>query len=241
MLKQWLIEYSHDVINGEIMACQKHKWACERFLRDMDREGTKGFPFVFDEDKAIRFFEWMNLFRHTKGVLVGERIEPHDIQYFVFGNIYGWVHKDTGRRRFRKAYWQVGRKNAKSQTLGCVATYEAMAIGEGMSEVYIGATKTEQAKIVWKEAKSMLDGCPELQGKYKIAYGVITHLRTDSIIRPLSKEDRKTGDGLNPQAAIIDEYHAHETDEIYNVLDSGMVARPQPLLMVITTAGDVGG
>jgi phage terminase large subunit-like protein len=239
--KQWMIHYCHDVLSGEVIACQKHKWACQRFLRDVDRAGTDAFPYMFDEDKALRFFEWMNLFRHTKGVLKGERIEPHEIQVFVFGNIYGWVHKDTGYRRFRKAYWQVGRKNAKSQSLAAVATYEAMAFGEGMSEVYIGATKSEQAQIVWKEAKAMLDGSPELQGKYKVAYGRITHIRTDSVIRPLSKEDRKTGDGLNPQAAIIDEYHAHDTTEIYDVLDSGMVARPQPLLMTITTAGDVNG
>ncbi|WP_438446121.1 terminase large subunit [Gorillibacterium sp. sgz5001074] len=236
-----MIHYCHDVLNGEVMACTKHKWACERFLRDVEHEGTAAFPYAFDEDKAMRFMEWMSLFRHTKGVLQGERIEPHEIQVFIFGNIYGWVHMTTGRRRFRKAYWQVGRKNAKSQSLAAVATYEAMAYGEGMSEVYIGATKSEQAQIVWREAKAMLDGCPELDGKYKVAYGRITHLKTDSIIRPLSKEDRKTGDGLNPQAAIIDEYHAHETTEIYDVMDSGMVARPQPLLMVITTAGDVSG
>lgn len=236
-LKQWMIHYCHDVINGKVIACQKHVWACMRFLRDIEREGTDEFPFIFDEDKALRFFEWMHLFRHTKGVLRGKRIEPHEIQVFIFGNIYGWVHHETGYRRFRKAYWQVGRKNAKSQSLAVVATYECMALGENMSEVYIGATKTEQAKIVYNEAAAMLKGCPELQGKYREAYGRITHLRSDSVLRPLSKEDRKTGDGLNPQCAIIDEYHAHETSEILDVLDSGMIARSQPLTMIITTAG----
>nr|WP_211750362.1 terminase TerL endonuclease subunit [Paenibacillus sp. Marseille-Q4541] len=236
-----MIHYCHDALNGIFPACIKHKQACERFLRDIDRSGSSGFPYIFDEDKAMRFFEWLSLFRHTKGVLKGERIEPHDIQVFVFGNIYGWVDPITGYRRFRKAYWQVGRKNAKSQSLAGVASYEAMAFGEGMSEVYIGATKTEQAKIVYKETKAMLDQCPELKGKWKEAYGRITHLKTESVIRPLSKDDGKTGDGLNPQAAIIDEYHAHETTEIYDVLDSGMVARPQPLLMTITTAGDING
>ncbi|WP_240923488.1 terminase TerL endonuclease subunit [Paenibacillus sp. RUD330] len=240
-LKHWMIHYCHDVLKGDVPACVKHKQACERFLRDIDRSGTSAFPYVFDEDKAMRFFEWMSLFRHTKGVLKDQRIEPHDIQVFVFGNIYGWIDPETGYRRFRKAYWQVGRKNAKSQSLGCVATYEAMAFGEGMSEVYIGATKTEQAKIVYRESKAMLANCPELAGKWKEAYGRITHLKTESVIRPLSKDDGKTGDGLNPQAAIIDEYHAHETTEIYDVLDSGMVARPQPLLMTITTAGDING
>ena len=237
MIKQFLIDYSLDVLDGEVIACQKHKWACQRFLRDVEREGTDDFPYIFDDEKALRFFQWMNLFRHTKGILVGEKIEPHEIQYFVFGNIYGWVHKDTGYRRFKKAYWQVGRKNAKSQSLSCVASYEAMAFGENMSEVYCAATKKDQAKIVWKETKAMLDGCPELKGKYKVAYGEIVHPKSQSIIKPLSKQDGKTGDGLNPQCGIIDEYHAHETDEIYEVIDSGMVARAQPLLMIITTAG----
>lgn len=236
-LKQWLIDYSHDVIEGRIIACQKHKWACMRFLRDIEREGTDEFPFVFDEKKALRFLNWMTLFKHTKGVLKDQHIQPHEIQIFVFGNIYGWVHKDTDYRRFKKAYWQVARKNAKSQSLACVGTYETMAFGENMSEVYVGATKTEQAKIVWKEAEAMLDGCPELQGKYEVKYGAIHHPKSRSIFRALSKEDRKTGDGLNPQCGIIDEYHAHETDEIYNILDSGMIARAQPLLMIITTAG----
>ncbi|NNV07784.1 terminase large subunit [Geobacillus sp. MMMUD3] len=236
-LKQWLIDYSYDVIDGRVIACQKHKWACLRFLRDIEREGTDAFPYIFDETKAMRFLKWMTLFKHTKGVLKGQHIRPHEIQVFVFGNIYGWVHKDTDYRRFKKAYWQVGRKNAKSQSLACVASYEAMAFGENMSEVYIGATKTEQARIVWKETEAMLAGCPELKGKYEVKYGAIHHLKSRSIIRPLSKEDRKTGDGLNPQCGIIDEYHAHETDEIYNILDSGMIARAQPLLMIITTAG----
>lgn len=236
-LKQWLIDYSHDVIDGRVIACQKHKWACMRFLRDIEREGTDDFPYIFDETKAMRFLKWMTLFKHTKGVLKGQHIRPHEIQVFVFGNIYGWVHKDTDYRRFKKGYWQVGRKNAKSQSLACVASYEAMAFGESMSEVYIGATKTEQARIVWKETEAMLAGCPELKGKYEVKYGAIHHPKSRSIIRPLSKEDRKTGDGLNPQCGIIDEYHAHETDEIYNIIDSGMIARAQPLLMIITTAG----
>jgi len=211
MLKQWLIDYCHDVLNGDIIACQKHKWACRRFLRDVEREGTDEFPYVFDEEKALRFLKWMTLFKHTKGKLAGKHIEPHPIQIFVFGNIYGWVHKDTGLRRFKKGYWQVARKNAKSQSLACVGSYEAFAFGENMSEVYIGATKTEQSKIVWNEIKAQIQGCDFLKGKYKIAYGKIEHLKSGSFIAALSKDAGKTGDGLNVQCGIIDEYHAHPT------------------------------
>jgi phage terminase large subunit-like protein len=237
MLKQWLIDYCHDVLNGYIIACQKHQWACRRFLRDIEREGTDEFPYVFDEEKALRFLNWMTLFKHTKGKLAGQRIEPAPIQVFVFGNIYGWVHTETGLRRFKKAYWQVARKNAKSQSLACVGSYEAFAFGESMAEVYIGATKTEQSKIVWNEIKAQIQGCDFLKGKYKIAYGKIEHLKSGSFIAALSKDAGKTGDGLNVQCGIIDEYHAHPTSEIYDVLVSGMGARPQPLMMIITTAG----
>lgn len=232
-----LIEYCQAVLADEINACQKHKWACRRFLDDLDRQGTDEFPYVFALEKALHFLNWMKLFRHRKGILQGQRIEPHIIQKFIFGNIYGWLHKETGYRRFNKAYWQVGRKNAKSQSLSCVGSYELMVLGEGTSEVYCAATKTDQAKIVWEETEAMLNACRELKGKYKIAYGRIIHLKSGSVMRALSKEDRKTGDGLNPQCGIIDEYHAHETSEIYDIIDSGMGARPQPLLMIITTAG----
>lgn len=232
-----LIQYSKDCIADTRHVCQKHRWACERFLNDLKKSGTKEFPYIFDEEKALRFFEWAALHKHTKGVLAGEPIEFTPIQRFIFGNVYGWIHQDTGLRRFRKAYWQVARKNAKSQSLAIVGDYELMALGEPMSEVYIGATKSMQAKIIYNEVVAMLKRCPLLKGKWHESYGVIRHPKSDSILRALSKDDGKTGDGLNPQCGLIDEYHAHPTDEILEVINTGMVARRQPLLFIITTAG----
>ena len=232
-----LIQYSKDCIADTRHVCQKHRWACERLLTDLKQSGTKEFPYIFDEEKALRFFEWAALHKHTKGVLAGEPIEFTPIQRFIFGNVYGWVHQDTGLRRFRKAYWQVARKNAKSQSLAIVGDYELMALGEPMSEVYIGATKSMQAKIIYNEVVAMLKRCPLLKDKWHESYGVIRHPKSDSILRALSKDDGKTGDGLNPQCGLIDEYHAHPTDEILEVINTGMVARRQPLLFIITTAG----
>jgi phage terminase large subunit-like protein len=232
-----LIEYSEQVINGDIVACQKHKWACQRFLFDLEREGTGEFPYIFKPELGERFLDWMRLFKHRKGVLAGEHIEPHIIQKFIFGNIYGWVHMRTGLRRFRKAYWQVARKNAKSQSLGTVGSYEASAFGESSAEVYCAATKKDQAKLVWEEIEGMILSHPQLKDRFKVAYGTITHLKSGSIIKPLSKEDRRTGDGTSPSTFIVDEYHAHDTSEIYDIGDSGMGARSQPLMMIITTAG----
>jgi len=232
-----LIKYSEQVLNDDIVACEKHKWACQRFLNDIEKEGTKEFPYIFDEALGQRFLDWFSEFKHRKGILAGQYIEPHIIQEFIFGNIYGWIHQDTGLRRFKKAYWQVGRKNAKSQSLGAVGSYESSAFGELSAEVYCAATKKDQAKIVWEEIEGMIMGHSHLRNSFKVAYGTITHLKSGSIVRPLSKEDSKTGDGYSPQCGIIDEYHAHPTSEMYDIIDSGMGARAQPLMMIITTAG----
>jgi len=234
--------YCNNILKDKPLSCQKHKWACERFLRDLDRQGTKKFPYVFNQVKAKQFINWCSLFKHTKGILVGEFIDLYHtpILLFIFSNIYGWYHKDTGHRRFNKVYWQVARKNAKSQMLALVGTYELMAFDEKheeVNEIYCAATKSEQAKIVFKEAVYMLNRCPEVQEYYKYVNGQLIHTASDSFMRVLSEEDRKTGDGLNPKCGIIDEYHAHDTSEIYDVIDSGMGSRHNPLIIMITTAG----
>ena len=138
-----LIKYSEDVISGEMISCQKHKWACQRFLNDLKKQGTKDFPWIFDEYKAVDFLDWMGFFKHTKGPLAGTLKIPEPIEKFIFGQIYGWIHKDTGFRRFRKAYWQVARKNAKSQDQAILGLYEMSAFGEPTAEVYVAATKSK--------------------------------------------------------------------------------------------------
>lgn len=229
--------YCKKVIGGKEPACKKHVWACQRFLRDIDKQKTKGFLYRFDQERAERFLSWMNLFEHTKGPLAGTLKVPEPIEKFIFANIYGWVHKKTGYRRFRNAYWQVARKNAKSQDLAMVATYELAAMEESSSEVYIAATKKEQTKYVWEEAERIVRRCDLLRDKFHTKYGVMYHDRSDSAFTRMTEEDKKKGDGGNPQCGIIDEYHAHETDEFYNILTSGMKTRTQPLLIIITTAG----
>lgn len=237
-LLEKLKKYCADVESGNIVACKKHKQSCMRFISDCVRSESGEFPYAFIEERAELFFAWMRMFKHRKGILAGQVIEPSPIQEFIFGNVYGWYHRDTGRRRFNKCYWQVARKNAKSQTLAIVGLFETMVFCKGeTAEVYCAATKTEQAKIVWDEAVAMLKSQRDLDRQYTVKYGRITRVDTGSVMRPLSEEDRRTGDGLHPQCGIIDEYHAHETSEIYDVIDSGMGARLDPLLVIITTAG----
>ncbi|MBM7598479.1 phage terminase large subunit-like protein [Virgibacillus halotolerans] len=203
----------------------------------MNRIGNDDFPYIFDEQEALKFMLWMTLFKHKKGRLSGTYIDPHPIQRFVYGNIYGWRHKDTGHRRFNYLYWQKGRKNAKSQGLAMVGSYDLMALGEQGAEVYCAATKTKQSKLVWDEAKWMLQNSSDLQGKFRVANGEIQHPKSDSKMAYLSKEDGKTGDGTHPLTGIVDEFHLMPTTEIKDVLETGMIGRDNALLAIITTAG----
>ena len=241
MILKEIKKYCNDVRVGEILACQKHKWACQRFEDDLEKSKTPEYPYRFDEAKAERFFLWMEMFDHSKGPLAGQKKIPEPIEKFIFGQIYGWVSKTTGYRRFRYVYYQVARKNAKSQDLAILGTYEMSAMEESCAEILVAACKKEQTKYVWEEADLIIRRCkklnPPICDRFKTVYGIIRHLKSDSTFARMSEEDKKKGDGSNPQCGIIDEYHAHETDEYLNVLTSGMKTRVQPLLIIITTAG----
>lgn len=233
---QELTEYCNDRINGKKIACKKEIQACQRFLRDIENQNTEKFPYEWLEDEAQKIVDWFALLRHSKGVLEKQPIILNTWQKFCLCNVYGWYHVKTGYRRFRKAFVEVARKNTKSQMMGGVALYEISAFGVNASEGFCLGTKMKQSRIVFKEAKLMLNNSP-LKNKFKISRDSIQHLKSDSILVPVSKEEGKDGDGSNPQFGCIDEYHQHPTDEMYSVMVTGMKARPEPLLMIITTAG----
>lgn len=224
-------DYVQKVVNGRIVACKKHKWACERYLKDKNNQ-----DYYFDKEELLRFYVWSRQFKHRAGVLSNQIIELTDFQLFVCGNLFCWKNKSTKLRKYRKAYIQLARKNAKSQLLGLIGGYETFLTQE-QSETYLCGWDKEQSSIVYREILFQLSGCERLKGKFKDSYGKITSTRDGSFIKPLSREARNTGDGTNPSLGIIDEYHAHKTSEIYDVILSGMVARPQPLIVIITTAG----
>lgn len=240
---QELTQYCDRIISGEIVACKKHKWACMRFLCDLNKAGTDAFPWILEEDRAEKYFDWMRLFKHRKGPLAGKPKEPIAYEKFVYGNIYGWVHKDTKLRRFRRTYEQLGRKNAKSQDKAIQALYEISAFGEPSAEAYVAATKKEQTRFVWGEASWLYKNSDLLQDKFVTKFDqelmqvIIRHKKSDSFFSRLSKDDKKTGDGANPHFMVLDEYHLHETTEYYDLATSGMKTRAQPLLSIITTAG----
>ncbi|MBP3380692.1 MAG: terminase large subunit [Ruminococcus sp.] len=237
-IRQELTEYARQCIDGSIISCTKHKWACMRFLSDMERlADDKEYPYTWSEPEAQRIVDWFFLLRHSKGVLAGKPITLTTAQKFSLCQIYGWRRKSDGLRRFNKSFKEVARKNAKSQEEAGVILYE-MSYGsvknKEINECYCAGTKREQSKIVFNECANLLKGSP-LAVKFKCGKQLIEHIKTGSFLKALSKEDGQKGDGTNPAVLVLDEYHQHATTEFYDLAIGSNTK--EPLLMIITTAG----
>ena len=231
-----LSDYARHCIEDPIHNGQKHRWACERFLRDLDRLDAHDRLF-WDEERAQSIIDWFSYLYHSKGPLAGTPICLTDWQRFRLCQIYGWHSMETGLRRFRKSFTEVGRKNAKSQEEAGISLYEisvtAVRNGE-VAESYTAGTKRDQSKIVFNEAGLMLKRSP-LRAKFNVTKNFIEHIASGSFMRPLTKDDGQNGDGTNPAVLTLDEYHQHATTEFYD-LALGSQTR-EPLLNIITTAG----
>lgn len=237
--------YAREVVAGEIVACTYVRLACARFLRDLERTD---WQYVYDEakgDRAVRFMEKMP---HTKGKWAAKRqlltLEPW--QRFIECNLFGWVHKDTGLRRFRESYEEVPRKNGKSARLAARGIYLFCADGESGAEVYSGATTEKQAYEVYRPAWVMVSRLAKLRERFGIEQaGNPKNPGPMYVTEDLSRFEPmigKPGDGASVHAALIDEYHEHDSDDMVDTMITGMGAREQPLLSYITTAGtNLGG
>ena len=220
--KEIIKRYAKKCINDEIPSCVKHKWACERALKDFQREANDPYyPYFWDEAAAELIVSWFKNLRHSKGELAGQTINLTEWQQFHLCQLYGWKRKKDGRRRFKKMFIEVARKNAKSQELAAICLMEisyTSTKNNEVAEAYTAGVKRDQSRIVFNEAALMLKGS-KLRPKFKITKSRIEHIKTGSFIRPLSKDDGRngSGDGTNPSCLVVDEYHAHMTSDFVDL------------------------
>jgi len=242
-------EYARDVVNGKYPVGKYERLACERHLRDLGRVGDDDFPFIFDADRADRVLGWFQqCTKHVKGIYSGEYIQLLPYQIFFLGEIFGWVNKDTGRRRFKKAYIKIARGNAKSAIMSGIALFgmcsdcywipgdKSDVRFENNPQIECVAVDREQAKIVWGDAQSMAYGSSDILKRLNVLKGTIKHKTRNGHLRALSK-DSKNKDGLSPTMVVVDEYHCHKTSEVHDVVWSAFGKRAQSLMVIITTAG----
>jgi phage terminase large subunit-like protein len=237
--------YARDVVDGRVVAGKYVRLACQRFLADLERTD---WPYYFNEDAANRACEFMQRMPHTKGRWAAQRdrLKFQPWQCFIEANLFGWLHRDTDKRRFRESFEEVPRKNGKSIRLAARGIYLFCADGEAGAEVYSGATTEKQSHEIFRPAWQMVQKLPALRDRYSIDQsGNAKNPGPLYITSDMSKFETmigKPGDGSSPHAALIDEFHEHDSDHMTDAMRTGMGAREQPLLSIITTAGsNLGG
>jgi phage terminase large subunit-like protein len=199
-----------------------------------DQASPRGFHYdPIAAEHPITFIE--TLCRHHKGEWAGKPLLLEDWQKRIIRAVFGWKRAD-GSRRYRIAYIEVPRKNGKSELAAALGLYLLVADHEPGAEVYSSATKKDQAKIVHDTATAMVKASPELKRFVKVFRNNLHAPRLGSKFEPLGA-DSNTLDGLNPHGNIVDELHAHKDRGVWDVLDTAMGARRQPLTLAITTAG----
>ena len=236
MYKEIVDKYIKDALSGELVVCKWVKLAIDRHLNDLKREDI-----YFDEAAAIKFLKFSALCKYTKGELAsqGKNIELTPQQVFRYWVLMGWMNLN-GKRRFRKVYFEVSRKNGKSEEMAILCAYMLLSDSEFGSECYTAATSYKQARLVFDASKEMLKklsaDSPRVKALTTIGKYNVSVIDTNSKLEPISANDDKQ-DGLNPHFACVDEYHSHKDSGLLEVIQTGMGSRSQFLLAIITTAG----
>jgi phage terminase large subunit-like protein len=233
-------DYALAVVGHRVPACQWVRLAAERYLKDLDRWKGKDQPFQFDERAAERVLDVIQHFPHIHGHWAKEqrRISLEDWQCFIVSNVFGWKAAATGARRFRVAYVEVPRKNAKSTLTSAIGLYLLACDGEHGGHIVSAANTREQAKLVFTDSQWMARKEPGYCSRFgiEILAHTIVQMQTQSKFEALSAEHSNL-DGLNLHAALVDELHAHPTRGLWDVLATATGSRLQPLIWAITTAG----
>jgi phage terminase large subunit-like protein len=231
--------YAKDVIAGKVVACKWIKLACKKHIDDIRASKKKDYPFYYDADAGDRVCRFIGLFHHTKGIWASRRelINLEDWQCFFVCCAFGWKRKADKLRRYRRVMLFVPRKNGKSLLAAPIGLYMLTADGEYGAEVYSGATNERQAWEVFKPAKIMANQNADFLEYYGVQVNASNICKTDDFgkFEPIIG---KPGDGSSPSCAIIDELHEHPTSYQLDAMLTGMGAREQPMLLMITTAGN---
>lgn len=230
-------KYAREIVSGKIPACQWVRLVCQEHLADLEKK-PKDFPYYFSKEAAEAAILFVEALPHTKGewARLNKRLELEPWQKFIFACVFGWKRKSDKTRRYREIYCEVPRKNGKSAIAAGAGNLMFTIDGEFGAEVYSIATNEKQAWEVFKPAKLMVEKTPQL----KKMFGIETN--ASNMCRPADGAKFEPlignpGDGASPSCALIDEFHEHKTSDGYDTMVTGMGARLQPLLIIITTAG----
>ncbi|HUU83300.1 MAG TPA: terminase large subunit [Phycisphaerae bacterium] len=228
--------YAQAVVSGALPTGKYHRLACERHLHDRKREGTPDFPYRLDMDRVNRLVRFAEKLKHYKGAWAGTFIHLEPWEVFILGSLIGWVHCETGLRRFRTAFHEVPRKNGKTLIAAIILLYLAFFDGEQGAEGYCIALKRDQAKLVFNDARKLVISSG-LKRRLRVQVATLYRDDVNAKAQPLGADHDST-DGLNPCVVIVDEMHAMKDRGMLDVMETATGARAQPVIYIITTFGN---
>lgn len=237
-MKDTVTAYAQDVADGKVLCGELHRLACERHLRDLDRQRTEDFPFFWDARAANR------VIAYAQTLTVAEGDEPKPVrlipsQKFDIGCTFGWKKVSNNRRRFRRRYKSIARQNGKTFENGIMGTYIAGFSGYKHGKLFTVATKKRQARLAWEEMAKFVQIDPDLGELFDVKdyKSIIIAQETKCTIEALSRE-AGLDDGFRSIFSSIDELHQHKDNKIYKAIYNGTRSLPETLVSMITTRGD---
>ena len=227
-IREKITTYPWDVLDGKILACENIKLACKRFMDFLDMKDR--YFDVGDVERTIRFFQ---RFRHFTGQYNNKPFILQEWQKFMICGIYGFKWKKDNTRVTRTFILSVSRKGGKSSIISIMAIKALLE--ENNAQVIVAANSASQASILFKMASSYLK---TLGGKvdklFRRFRDRIMFDKTDSSMRVVSADASRL-DGLNCNFAVVDEISQAPNSDVYDVLESSMGSRQQPLMCCCTT------
>ena len=234
------LEYYERIKSGDEVVSRKIARVYRKLAEDLNGSvGADGTVYHYSHSRANHILEFAeNYCRHSKGKLGGQLVVLELWEKAMLAAMFGFID-DEGRRRYREIILIVAKKNGKSLIGSIVGLYLQVGDGEPGAEVYAVATKKDQAKIIWGEAKRMVNKSPELRRIIKPLVGEMDCAANESVFKPLAS-DTDTLDGLNVHGALMDEVHQwRDGVALYDIIADGTTAREQPMVLITSTAGVV--
>jgi phage terminase large subunit-like protein len=231
-----ILEYWEKIQSGEEVVSEKVRRTYQKVVYDLTDNSSEYYYSPKRANHVIEFIE--NYCKHSKGKEGGKPVVLELWEKAMLATVFGFIDI-TGCRKYREAVLIVGKKNGKSLIASAVGLYLLVGDNEPGPEVYAVATKRDQAKIIWSEAKRMVKKSPALRKRIKPLVAELVSDFNDGIYKPLAS-DSDTLDGLNVHGVLMDEIHQWKQGKaLYDIMADGTTAREQPLVFITSTAGTI--
>ena len=242
-MNNYILEYYQQIKDGSILVGRWVLMLYERIVHGIE-EGT----YLYDAKKADKAIKWIEKYcHHTEGVLAPGNLKLELWQKAMVACIFGLINPKDGYRQFREVLLVVGRKNGKSLFASAIANYTFFEDGGFGTRVYCVAPKLDQADIIYNDIWTMIQLEDDLlQNKELPKDNTARHRMTDLYIESTNSTVKKIAfsakksDGFNPSLTICDEIASWQGDaglKQYEVMKSGMGARPEGIMLSCTTSG----